>query len=723
MADLLVPKDPDTTAYTTILEKLDCHYGTKISVWGERMLFYEAQQRNNEPVNEWAVRVRHLSVNCKFGNYLNEALRDKFIFGLQKGHILEKILQEDPTEVSFTRAVELAEGLEVAKSYYRSVFSDTQIKEEPQIYKVSTSEECVQNSGQNVQQALYSQRQRKYFKNKNEVFTGNEAGSSSSFKKQPSRPESGANMCGCCGKLGHPVEICRYRNYTCYCCGVKGHLSNTCKNSLNVSKKNAYFLKLETQDKAHKDAVKNDDFLHVFKVETVNKNVPIKINVDLQGINIDMELDSGSAVTAISSDLFEKYFSNLPLNTSKLSLISYSGEKIDPAGVVSLDLTYNNNTCKLEVFVIKKGGPPLLGRDFMNKFNLGIQQIKYVASEQDFLSNFEIKYKEVFSEGVGTFTMGQIKIKLKPNVQAKFFKPRALPYALKDKVEQELNRLVSLRILTPIEFSNWGTPIVPVLKSDGTVRICGDYKITLNQAIEIDRFPIPRIEDLFTQLQGGITYSKIDLSQAYQQVLLDNDSKLLTTISTHKGLFYYNRLPFGISIGPSAFQRIIERVRQGISGVVCFQDDILITCKNMFEHKSSLNEVFSRLKKCGLKVQTSKCVFFQEQVSYLGYILNKNGIMKSQEKINAILNAPAPKDKLQLQSFLGLINYYRKFVPNMASLAHPLYNLLKNDVIWDWSEKCVESFKKLKEIMASDNILVHYNPALKVKLTCDASSY
>lgn len=144
-----------------------------------------------------------------------------------------------------------------------------------------------------------------------------------------------------------------------------------------------------------------------------------------------------------------------------------------------------------------------------------------------------------------------------------------VPFALKPKIESELERLVKSGVLVKTEFSDWATPIVPVVKPNGNIRICGNFKITLNPHLKIIHFPLPRIEYLFTQLQGGQKFSKIDLSEAYQQIVLSEQSRKLVTISTHKGLFSYTRLPYGITTAPAIFQNIMEQMFT-MPGVVCF---------------------------------------------------------------------------------------------------------------------------------------------------------
>ena len=148
-------------------------------------------------------------------------------------------------------------------------------------------------------------------------------------------------------------------------------------------------------------------------------------------------------------------------------------------------------------------------------------------------------------------------------------KARPVPYSLKAKVEAELNRLLEHGITEPVRFADWAASIVPVLKRDGSIRICGDYKVTTNRVAKLDKYPLPRIEDLFASLSGGTCFSKLDLSHAYQQIELEEESREYTIINTHKGLFRYNRLPFGIASALSIFQREMDTLLR-ISGVCIY---------------------------------------------------------------------------------------------------------------------------------------------------------
>ena len=251
----------------------------------------------------------------------------------------------------------------------------------------------------------------------------------------------------------------------------------------------------------------------------------------------------------------------------------------------------------------------------------------------------------------------------------KFRKANSIPYAFKEMVEKELNRLVSEGTVEPVQFSEWTAPIVPVLKKDKqSIRICGDFRRTVNPVSKLDRYPIPKVEDLFANLSGGRTFTKIDLSQAYQQIPLEEESQKYVVINTHKGLFKYTRLPFGVSSAPVIFQRVMEGLLQGIPRVVVYLDDILNTGTTDKEHIQALNDVLTRLEKVGLRVKKEKCAFMVKSIKYLGYRIDSEGLHPLKEKVSAITEAPAPKNVAELKAYLGLLTYYSKFLPNRSTL-------------------------------------------------------
>ena len=179
------------------------------------------------------------------------------------------------------------------------------------------------------------------------------------------------------------------------------------------------------------------------------------------------------------------------------------------------------------------------------------------------------KYEALFEKGYGHIKLYKASIQVREGAQPLFLKARPVPYALKEKVEQELQRLEDEGIIYKVSQSDWAAPVVLVPKKDASLRVCGDYKMTVNQSADANQYPLPNTEDLFATLAGGQVFSKIDLSHAYQQVELDEDSQKYLTINTHKGLYRYKRLPFGVSSAPAIFQRIMDQLLQGVKFTVC----------------------------------------------------------------------------------------------------------------------------------------------------------
>ena len=317
---------------------------------------------------------------------------------------------------------------------------------------------------------------------------------------------------------------------------------------------------------------------------------------------------------------------------------------------------------------------------------------------------------DVFKEGLGELKGMKVNIHVKDD-------------AMKQKVKEELNRLQESGIIEPVQFSEWAAPIVPVLKSNGQIRICGDYKVTINKGVVEDKYPLPRVNDLYASLTGGETFSKLDMSQAYLQLKLDEGSRDYVTINTHKGLFRYTRLPYGLSVAPSIFQRTLECVIAGIPHVCIFLDDILVTGKTQSEHVANLQLVLKRLDEAGLKMNNEKCQFFNASVVYLGHKIDRDGLHPTDEKVRAIQDAPHPTNVKELRAWLGLLNYYGRLLCNLSTTLAPLHVLLRKETKWQWGKDQSEAFRAAKNLLQSDSLLVHFDQDKPILLACDASPY
>ena len=223
-------------------------------------------------------------------------------------------------------------------------------------------------------------------------------------------------------------------------------------------------------------------------------------------------------------------------------------------------------------------------------------------------------------------------------------------------------------------------------QAKASIRVCGDYSVTVNSQLEDHRQPIPLLEDLMRKLGRGYCFSKIDLANAYNQICLSPDSQKKLALSTQKGVLLRKRLPFGIKSAPGYFQEIMEQLTQNLRGVAVYFDDILVSGDNAKDHLMNLRALFKRLEEKGLRCNREKCVFAQVSIDYLGHTLSSRGIAKG-SKVDAILEMPTPKNISTLKSFLASVQFYSKFLPPYFSeITEPLYKLTRKGQQWKWGE-------------------------------------
>ena len=372
----------------------------------------------------------------------------------------------------------------------------------------------------------------------------------------------------------------------------------------------------------------------------------------------------------------------------------------------------------------------LLGIDWIGK--LGLWDVPFSqlcnnvtshAAPDSLSSQAQQEFPELFAEGLGRCTKTKVSLTLKQGAQKVFRKARPVAFAAMATIEEEISRQLHLGVFTPISFSDFAAPIVTVKKKNGKTRICGDYSTGLNDALEPNKFPLPTPDEIFANLAGKRVFSKIDLSDAFLQVELDDDAKRLLVVNTHLGLFQVNRMQPGVKTAPGQFQELMTKMLSGVSGAFAFIDDIIVSGSDIEDHKRNLFEVLRRINDYGFKLRIDKCSFGESKIQFCGHIIDKYGVRPDPAHVTSILEMPRPEDLSQLRSFLGAIKYYGKFIKDMKDLRGPLDELTKNDVKFDWQPRHEAAFKALKEILGSDLVLTHYDPNKPIVVAADCSGY
>ncbi|KAK3568444.1 hypothetical protein QTP86_007296 [Hemibagrus guttatus] len=380
-----------------------------------------------------------------------------------------------------------------------------------------------------------------------------------------------------------------------------------------------------------------------------------------------MKMDTGADVTAIPESAFAQHTSNsnTDLKKTRKTLMGPGKHVLDVRGVFSTSISRNDKKIEEDIYVVKNLFTPLLGRHAIEKLSL-------IARLDNIM---ECQWLEKFPE---LFTgLGELKeeycIKLQPNATPYSVNvARRIPVPLMEKVKEELSRMEKLDIIKKVEGpSDWCSGMVPVLKPDNTVRICVDLT-KLNSAVRREKFILPSVDHTLGQLGRAKIFTKIDANSGFWQIRLAEESQPLTTFITPFGRYSFKRLPFGISSAPELFQMRMCQILEGLDGVTCHMDDILIYGSSSEEHDIRLDAALKKLQSAGLTLNRKKCEFAKTEVKFLGHKLSSGGLQPDPDKLAAVQNMCEPTNVSEVRSFLGMLNQLGKFIPDLAEKTKPL---------------------------------------------------
>ena len=287
--------------------------------------------------------------------------------------------------------------------------------------------------------------------------------------------------------------------------------------------------------------------------------------------------------------------------------------------------------------------------------------------------------------------------------------------------KKEIEKLVDLGVCYRGK-SEWASPLLVTTKPCGGWRVCGDYR-RLNGMTKDDRYPVRSLQDFTAELHGKKFFSKVDLMKGYHQIPVADEDVPKTAVITPFGLFIFPRTPFGLKNAGQDFQRLMDEILGDIPRVYVYIDDILIASETLEQHLEDLEQVFKTLAANGLVVQRSKCVLGKSSLEFLGYQVDSNGISPLQDRVTAISAASPPTTIKELQRFLGMVGYYRRFIPKAATHLYHLFECLKGKPkTLTWTDDCQRSFEATKKALAEAALLHHPRPGAPIALTTDASN-
>ena len=521
-------------------------------------------------------------------------------------------------------------------------------------------------------------------------------------------------LCTACGSNRHAKYECYFKDKICFECNFRGHKASYC----NTKKR-------KTRGKVN---------LVLTKKEIQSNERRKYVDVGINGHKVTFLLDSGSDISIIDEHTWEKLGRPRLIETRKVAK-GVSGQRLHFKGELKTDISFGGKTQKSKLYVMTGKNSNLFGVDLIILFDLFELPINAFCNKTDsaekektvktenFLGDLKNEFPTVFSEGLGLCSKTEAKFFLKENVTPIFRKKRNVPFSSLEVIERELDRLQELDVIEKVNHTDWASPTVYIKKKNGKIRVCADFSTGLNDCLKEHNYPLPSPQDIFAKLNAGKIFSKIDLSDAYLQIKVNDECSRLLCINTHMGIFRLKRLPFGLKVAPALFQQVMDTMLAGLEFASAYLDDILIKSKNTQEHEKHIRAVFKRIQEYGFKLSPDKCEFFMKEIKYLGQVINVDGRKPDPQRSEAIKKMPAPTTVAQLQSFLGLAQYYAIYIPKMHDLRAPLNELLKKGSKWIWTKECESAFQKIKDYLLADLALAHYDPDKEIILATDASDY
>lgn len=697
--------EEDNRKLETVVGKFQKYCCPKRNEAFERYKFLSRKQREFEKFDDFVRDIRTLSNTCGFADKQDSLIRDIIVMNTNSESLRRKLLK--------TENLTLENAIQMGKL-------DEEADRQAQDMKPSVPRGDVVHSIDRVPlpERGIPVNTRVPFRHVPSQPSTSRAHTAYQNKQSPAAHTPSRNntrhVCHRCNR-SHPPMRCPAFNQICDNCNRRGHFASCCRSRPNNRRIN----EVKEEQVQHLEG-QFDEQLYIESVCNTNANNDWLIDVTTShNKQFTCKVDTGAQANVMSLGVFQKLYPHRNMLSTNVKLSNYSNGNIPVIGKYLVNIEFQQQKHCLTFYIVNINSTTIIGLKAARLLKL-VRNIDSVNTNASY-ENLMNEYDDIFN-GLGCIAT-DYKIRLDPNVVPVNNKARNVPFALRSKLKDELQRMQRVGIILNVdEPTEWVNSIVIVEKSDGTIRVCLDPK-TLNNAILREHYSIPTRDDLVSEFAGAKYFSKLDATTAFHQIKLDDESSRYCTFNTPFGRFRYLRMPYGISSASEVFHREVRRIYENIEGVNTSMDDMIIWGRTRQEHDERLKNVLEVTRKANLKLNKKKCIFGVTSIKFMGDILSSEGLKADPDKVKAIKGLAAPSTKTELQSFLGMVNYLGRFVPDLTKRTVLMRELTKNKIEWHWSREHTLEFENLKQLISSTPVLKFFDPSLPIKVSADASSY
>ena len=693
------------TEYDASINVLNNYFAPKRNDTFERHKFRSTNQMDDESTLAYITRLRELASTCSFDTYSTEAaIVDQVVEKCKSKEIRKRFLTT--TDLTLEKVTVIAQTEEIAQAQATALEANNGNQTENH---KSTEDSTWFTTDRKPKTVMSKRRQTCYG-----------CGSNNHIHNSNNCPAKG-KRCNFCGFTGHFEKVCRKKQ-----AGTStNNTQNTQQTTRSPATSQAAFMNTtESRTKGEDDDSTESYLFYLYTTNSHNSKHKITtVHVDEKPI--DFVIDSGATCDIIDYQTFQQNFKDsVTVYPTYTKIYTYGRQEPLPlAGMFYPCLSIDNRRIIGPVMIAKAATAGCILSE-KSSSSLGLlkitESVNLIDHEKTTIPNCLSQFEHTFT-GIGKLKDYQLHLDIDQSITPTVQPIRRVPYHKRQIINDEIDKMLDLDIIEPSPGpTTWCSPLHVVTNKDGNSRICIDLR-KANTAVKRTRFPIPTLDDVLDKVAGSKIFSKIDLRKAYHQIELDEKSRDITTFVCSKGLFRYKRLVFGISSAFEQFQRIIGGLFNRESGITNIADDILIYSMTEEEHEKALKRCFQILSDHGLTVNKQKCKFYRSEIEFYGFIISSEGIKPVESKVEAINKFPRPQNPKEIRSFLGLVNYLGRFIPNLSTLSEPLRSLTRGGTDWKWTQIEEQCFQALKQAVMSASMVVHFDTKKETKVVADAS--